>query len=342
MSSSVPTFSSSQLASVADGMRAVGVDVAEVLRRAAVEPTVLSGRVRLPATLEARFWDEAVALTGDPALGLRVAHAVEPGGWGLFEYLVRSAATLHDAVELARTYGRLADDLFALELRLHDGVAWLELGRTSYPATVAATECNYALMVSEVGRLWPQAYPLSVQFAHAPTANLAVYRAHFSCPVRFEAELSAVSFPAAVLRMPRAAVDVRLTRVLEEQARRSLAELPATNTFLARSRYQLAVLMKQRTASTQALARRLAVSERTLRRKLVAEGTNYNALLDELRRTYALAQLQRAEVGLDVLAGRLGFRNMSTFHRAFKRWTGTTPGRYRRAATSEPAARQVS
>jgi AraC-like DNA-binding protein len=66
-----------------------------------------------------------------------------------------------------------------------------------------------------------------------------------------------------------------------------------------------------------------------LRRRLSAEGTSFQQLLDELRREQALAHVANDQLSLEQLADTLGFLDMSTFHRAFKRWTGQTPGRYR-------------
>ncbi|GAA2772615.1 helix-turn-helix domain-containing protein [Streptomyces showdoensis] len=78
------------------------------------------------------------------------------------------------------------------------------------------------------------------------------------------------------------------------------------------------------------LARRLAVSPQTLRRRLAAEGTTYRLLRDQARRDHALAALARGPQSIEGLSRRLGFSEPSAFHRAFRRWTGVTPGAYQR------------
>jgi AraC-like DNA-binding protein len=77
-------------------------------------------------------------------------------------------------------------------------------------------------------------------------------------------------------------------------------------------------------------AKLLAISERTLRRKLRDRGVSYRHLRDEARCVTALAELPSSQRSLDEFAALLGFANITAFSRAFKRWTGDTPGNYRR------------
>ena len=79
----------------------------------------------------------------------------------------------------------------------------------------------------------------------------------------------------------------------------------------------------------EAVARHLHVSPQTLRRHLREEGTSFQALKDELRRDIAIYHLGRADLSLQAIAEQLGFSEPSAFHRAFKKWTGLTPGAYR-------------
>ncbi|MGG8407039.1 helix-turn-helix transcriptional regulator, partial [Streptomyces sp. 12297] len=77
------------------------------------------------------------------------------------------------------------------------------------------------------------------------------------------------------------------------------------------------------------VAGRLAVSPATLRRRLGAEETSYQQLKDQVRRDAAIAGLAEGGEPIAELAARLGFSEDTAFHRAFRRWTGTTPGAYR-------------
>jgi AraC-like DNA-binding protein len=81
--------------------------------------------------------------------------------------------------------------------------------------------------------------------------------------------------------------------------------------------------------SLEAAAAALAMAPPTLRRRLRDEGHGFQALKDALRRDAAIDLLARPELALPEIAGRLGFSEASTFHRAFKKWTGVAPGEYR-------------
>jgi AraC-like DNA-binding protein len=77
------------------------------------------------------------------------------------------------------------------------------------------------------------------------------------------------------------------------------------------------------------VARRLALSARTLHRRLAEEGTGFSALVDEVRRTRALALLEDGKLAASQAAFLLGFQDPAAFFRAFRRWTGTTPRAWR-------------
>jgi AraC-like DNA-binding protein len=77
------------------------------------------------------------------------------------------------------------------------------------------------------------------------------------------------------------------------------------------------------------MARRLGESPRTLQRRLAAEGQRYSRVLDELRHELALSHLLRDELGIAEIAFALGFDEVASFHRAFRRWQKTTPAAYR-------------
>ncbi|WP_183094443.1 AraC family transcriptional regulator [Nocardioides stalactiti] len=84
--------------------------------------------------------------------------------------------------------------------------------------------------------------------------------------------------------------------------------------------------------SAQAVARRLCISEQTLRRRLQVEGTSFRSIVEEVRREAAMASLARGEESIAALALRLGYSEASAFTRAFHRWTGATPGAFRQEA----------
>jgi AraC-like DNA-binding protein len=109
-----------------------------------------------------------------------------------------------------------------------------------------------------------------------------------------------------------------------------LAQLPKPHGLVEAARASLRSGLGQRKATPDELARALHLSERTLRRRLALEGTSYQALLDEVRRALALTLVLRSDLSFAQMAEQLGFADASTYYRAFKRWTGTTPREYQK------------
>jgi AraC-like DNA-binding protein len=125
------------------------------------------------------------------------------------------------------------------------------------------------------------------------------------------------------------AADPALALVLEEHMQRLLEGLPTQDPFVHRTCGELLQALQRGAASLEVLADALHVSPRTLRRRLEEHGTSYKTLLDELRRELAFHYVGRSGEPTDAIAARLGFTEPSTFYRAFKRWSGTTPALYR-------------
>jgi AraC-like DNA-binding protein len=328
---STPTVTALQVARLLPTFEALGLRVDPLLARAGLTRAQLTPEARIPASTEILFWDAAVAASGDPLLGLRVAELVKPGVLGSYEYLLRNSETVEQMVERAARFSRLVDDLSQITLSRADGVATIRVGRVGgYPVPWAGEECLFAVAVACGRALWPNVTPLAVHFSHACHADPARYRAHFGCSVLFDREANAILFDQALVSLRALNADTELGKVLEDHSQHLLSQLPNSDDFVDQARTRLATLLDQGKLTPEQLARALFVSERTLRRKLAAFDTSYQQLLDDVRKRVALGRVAHEDVGFEQLAAALGFADTSTFYRAFKRWTGTTPAKYRR------------
>ena len=125
--------------------------------------------------------------------------------------------------------------------------------------------------------------------------------------------------------------DSQLATFLRELATQALTRRGAPDDLLARVRAHIADQLPRAVPDLPAIARHLAVSERTLRRRLDDEGASYRALLDATRAELAASYVRDRRLPLSEVAFMLGFAEQSAFNRAYKRWTGTTPSAARRA-----------
>jgi AraC-like DNA-binding protein len=271
-----------------------------------------------------------VRLTGDPGLGLVAAALGEQGDMDLLDYVVRSSTTLRVAVDTVRRYWRLAHDAAWLTLEPRRGrlicEAHVDEGLDVPPAFVEWGIGSWARTTREV--FGPVRYH-EVRFRHAPQAEIERYEAFFGCPARFLAPVDALVMSESVLDRVNPAADPRLVDVLERYAEARLREIPERPTLSARVKVLLREALRAGDPSLAAIAGRLKMSERTLRRRLEAERTGHRELLDAVRRELALRYLGEERLSVEEASFRLGFETPSGLHRAFKRWTGFSPIEYR-------------
>jgi AraC-like DNA-binding protein len=171
--------------------------------------------------------------------------------------------------------------------------------------------------------------PLEVRFAHSAPNDVDDHARFFRAPVHFDCGENALVLPAALLDMPCVRADGALLAVLDRYAADRLGRLPQTTTLAERVRAALIEQLVGTEPGAVRMAAQLKMSVRTLNRGLAAEGTSYTALLDQLRHELATRHLADDRVSIAEVAFLLGFSELSSFYRAFRRWTGRTPVEFR-------------
>ena len=315
-------------------LRGRGVDPAPLLEALGLPreaETKTEARVDWQALLE--FQAQAERALGGAALGLDAAMALQLGSYGLVEFIARTAPTLRDSLRQFVRYQGLVDDTVRFSLAESRGVAVFEFGAPDLPGSMGRHGNEYTLCILlrmsrlALGEDWA---PTRVWFAHPAPRDAAPLLAFLGTrQVRFGATNSGAELPARQLDRPLLGADAALHAFLDQQARSALP--PSGEDFLARAARLTQGLMERGQLRVELLAEQLGMSARTCQRRLAQEGTSFHALADEVRRKAALALLADQELPLGEVAFRVGYAELRPFVRAFKRWTGTTPGRHRRA-----------
>jgi AraC-like DNA-binding protein len=176
-----------------------------------------------------------------------------------------------------------------------------------------------------------------VTFQHSPPVDLREHGRVFGCPVRFNRPVNGVALRRALLDTPLVRADPGLCSVLDRHVRALIERIPRAEALSDRVRGLVASELSTGRASAAAVARKLHMSRRTLQRHLEAGGMTFRALCDGLRRDLAIRYLREREIAVAEVAFLLGFSEASAFHRAFKRWVGTTPTLYRRSPIAPEA-----
>jgi AraC-like DNA-binding protein len=173
------------------------------------------------------------------------------------------------------------------------------------------------------------ALPLQVSFEHAPPPHRAEYTRIFGGRERFRRPYNGMTLDRSLL--DREQIDRRpeFYGVLRSQAERELFRVRASVGHADRLRRYLVARVDGRLPGMTAVARALEMSVRSLRRRLTEEGVSYRDLVDEARGAIAQRMLDDASRSIKEAAHAMGFSDPRAFHRAFRRWTGTTPKQYR-------------
>lgn len=317
---------------VVAGLRALGHDPAPILAAVGLDPAVLGdpdGRV--PAAQVMQVLATGVTQTGDDHLGLHLAARAPLDAFDVHTYVVLSSPTLGAAYERLARYQRLIHDAARVELRREGRLATL---RHTLPGGLAIPRQSAEFVVAAwlragraaIGEEWA---PAEVRFAHPPPADVGPLAEFFRCPLRFAAGEHALRFDVALLDRPCVAADAGLLAVLDRHASALLARVPAVHSLADRVVEEVAEGLRRGELRAALVARRLRMSPRTLQRGLNAEGTSFTALVDRVRRETALRQLADRHLAISEIAFLLGFTELSSFYRAFRRWTGTTPAAFR-------------
>jgi AraC-like DNA-binding protein len=312
---------------------AAGVDLQ---RATGFDPAVAKDPdARISLELETTLWDEAARLTGDESFGLHAAQMLRPGAFDVLDYAVRTAPTLRASLQRLARYNRLVHDAAVFTL--------LERGenlRVEHAFRIAGEQSRHAaeftlasLVVIGTQIAGAPVLPRAVEFRHAAPPRTAEHQRIFGLQPRFLAAVNALELESAVLDRPTAAADPALSRVVERHAEALLAARPEPAESLPdRVRRLVAGMLREGDATLAKAAAALHMSERSFQRRLSAEGASFDALLEELRRELSLRYLSDPKIGIAEVAYLVGYSEPSAFHRAFKRWTGTTPAEARHHA----------
>jgi AraC-like DNA-binding protein len=171
--------------------------------------------------------------------------------------------------------------------------------------------------------------PSTVSFAHRKPTDEAPYKQFFKAQSQFDAEETALLFETRWLNVRLEAAEPELRRLLLQELKQSRALTPSDLPHDVRQVVRTMVGMGN--CSMEAVTRFLGVRERTLYRHLLARGTSFKEIVDETRYEIAQQMLRDTEIPLSKIAEQLDYSEVSAFNRAFSRWSGTPPAKWRRS-----------
>ncbi|WP_437819130.1 AraC family transcriptional regulator ligand-binding domain-containing protein [Sorangium sp. So ce1078] len=318
-----------------------GVPQDDLLRAAGFTPEALAAPDELvPYSSLLSLWELLLERFPGEPLGLSYAHSTASSVVsvvGLVGHVVRHSATLREGVAVYGRFCRLMDPHLRIVVEERGAVVCLALEHE--PRVVAMAE-PIEMMVATLARvialyLDDAARPIEAVFRHPRRHPPPLYEEALGAPARFEATATGLLYDARVLDAPLVGADPSVRDYLVRHAEQLLAAraAPASTAPLdarVRARIDERLDRGDGDVDQERIARSLGMSTRSLQRALKDLGTSFTAQLDEARRGKALDLLRRRDLALQEIAFLLGYGEPRHFYRSFRRWTGTTPGEYRR------------
>jgi AraC-like DNA-binding protein len=290
--------------------------------------TAPAARVSIPTIVS--VIERARALTAEPALGVYFGMQMRISTHGYLGFAAMTAPTMREALELAVRFAPTRTTAVSLRLVIDDDTASLvidehaDFGSARDVIVLALVVGIWQIGNALTGR------ELTGEAELAFPAPAWIGRFSGAIKARFDQPSNRLIFDAALLDLPLTMADREALQLAREQCERALEALGFDGRVAPRVRTMLAKdTLHPR--SLEDVAAELHLSPRTLKRRLAAEGAAYSALLEEHRREKALLLLRSRDLSVDAVAERLGYADVTSFTRAFRRWTGTTPAAYRRS-----------
>ncbi|MFT7410681.1 MAG: AraC-like DNA-binding protein [Oleispira sp.] len=306
-----------------------GLKESEIIVKAGLEPDCLnvrSERISLDDTLA--IWRSVEQLSEDPLFGFHMGQSLKPAHFQLLAFTMFSSPTLGNAIEKILKYQRLISDGGAFTLMPQED-------NTSLVYTPIASNFSYhqidAVLVATLSfarwLLGREIMPLKLTFTHENKGGLIQYRSFFGCDIEFNTAQNSILLTSQLLQEALPGFNQGLATVHEQMADNQLQGLMASDIIIRVQ--ECFPLMSHGRINRDDIAAQLGMSGRSLQRKLHEQGSSFQKLHDDYRHRHSLQLLANTNLSLMDISLQLGFSESSTFHRAFKRWQGLTPGEYR-------------
>lgn len=322
--------------------------VVRYVREAGGDADALIRRFALPLDVEEQpeaaisptdfepFVEAASIALDDPCLAVHLAEALEWPSYSIPELCARASPTLREAMERVARYASLfyAHLVLTCEERGGELVLTHRVRGARADGLRYSNEYAIASALQHARRLTQRPIaPSRVWFAHPEPRGVEALRRFFGTQqIAFERPDSGLAFALEVVALPTRTDDARLLATAEALAERALRERPPAADFTVTVVHRLKQELARGDAQVATVAGQMRLSPRTLQRRLEAEGTGFKEVLEVVRRDLAREWVRDGDLPLTEIAYRLGYSDAAAFSRAFKRWTGLSPGAYREGA----------
>jgi AraC-like DNA-binding protein len=338
-----PTISVQLLPTLLAGMTILGVDVDAIRKRCASLLADANGGAsdrRVPASALRDFWAVAIDVSGDPALGVRVGALARTESYGAVGEVLRSCATLGDALLKASRYLKLWNESVSFSVLIEEDRAFLWQRSTAPEVRHPASADALLALIVALSRQLTGRHLIAdeAHFAHPAPKDVSAYERMFGGKLCFDQQEYGLAIPPDILTLTIGSHDATKRDALALQADALLQGVAEEPSYAARAAEILQRELNGGNPTLKHVASELGLHPKSLTRRLKSEGTSHRELLDSRRKELAGRYVGATELGLTEIAFLLGFSDASAFHKSFRRWYGVGPSAFRaRAGRTSPS-----
>jgi AraC-like DNA-binding protein len=316
-------------------LKSAGVPVAPLLKRVGLTPELIADpEGQLSVQSQIRFLDEAAIALKDDCLGFTLARDFDLRAIGLLYYVMASSQTLGEALKRLARYSKVTNEALVFGYREGNRLV-ISLSYSGVPRHSDRHQIEFCMFAAlRICRVLTgqNVVPQHFSISHHRSETIPEMARFVGTKVEFGADRDEFALNADARELPVIHSDPYLSDVLVKYSEATLANRKS-NTSQLRTKVENAIssLLPHGRVLMEDVARNLGMSERTLARKLSDEGLNFTEILQQLRRDLAVRYLDDRKLHVSKIAWLLGFREVSAFTHACKRWTGKTPSQMRAA-----------
>lgn len=328
-----PTLSPKFIAYVRDTLLDNGIDPAPLFERAGLEfDEVQEFDSPVPVEQVAALFEGAVQETGSTTVGMDMGLQYHYQNSSLLILAMLAAPSVEEGLKCLHNYDKYIDTAIATSFNFDQPKAEFS-ARILAPAHVKVDQLNEYLMaflVQALGMATRKPIPLhEVRFRHCNNRNERILESAFSAPILFSQEDNRLVFDRGYLKQRFFCSNSLLHEILVNAMKTYFITAGSSGDFVDAVCREITLMGSFELPTTELIARRLALSPRSLRRRLADEGYSFQEVKNLSRQKRAKYYLSQTRMSLSEIAFELGYSELSAFSRAYRAWTGQTPQTYR-------------
>jgi AraC-like DNA-binding protein len=318
-------------------LASLNIDADSFLRSTGIDPQIVKspdGYMAFDTYLHIE--EEAARCANDPYFGLHMGQYAEPGSWSILGYLMMNCANLGEAFEKSSRYQRIVGNLISGRASLKFNKIRVVLETPSYAPKMSrhcfesALSSSVRIMRTLTGK---QIGPRLVTFSYPEPVSTDEYVRIFGCPVLFDQKETSMTLDFELLRTPVLLPNLELQAYFEDYAQNILTEMENKEATTQRVTKIILARLDDEDLTINKVAKEMAVSVRTLQKRLKDEGVVFSDLLMDIRKRLAKKYLHE-RYSVEDITYLLGYSEPSVFRKAFKKWSGITPREFRERSFS--------